>query len=96
MVVELHGWGNPNLLIVRNIFSQMNLSTSRKDPKDYMKNVGTFHHDSPIDEILQHGVLSIRLLPSLQNVVPFQPNPISYCTDILIGVGHLPMGDDCL
>ncbi|KAM3187911.1 hypothetical protein ACTXT7_001317 [Hymenolepis weldensis] len=36
--------------IVRNIFTQMNFSTSTKDLKNHVKNVGIFHHDPLIDE----------------------------------------------
>ncbi|VUZ43109.1 unnamed protein product [Hymenolepis diminuta] len=35
---------------VRNVFTQLNLSTSTKDPKDYVKNADIFHHNPLIDE----------------------------------------------
>ncbi|VDL58071.1 unnamed protein product [Hymenolepis diminuta] len=36
--------------IVRNTFTQINFSTSTKDPKDCVKNVGMFHHNLLIGE----------------------------------------------
>ncbi|VUZ56174.1 unnamed protein product [Hymenolepis diminuta] len=36
--------------IVRNTFNQMNFSTPTKEHADLVKNVGAFHHNSPIDE----------------------------------------------
>ncbi|VUZ42140.1 unnamed protein product [Hymenolepis diminuta] len=36
--------------IVRYTFTQMNFSSSTKDPKDYVKNLGIFHTDPLIDE----------------------------------------------
>lgn len=36
--------------IVKNTVTQMNVSTSTKDSKDYVKNVGIFHHNPLISE----------------------------------------------
>ncbi|VUZ56133.1 unnamed protein product [Hymenolepis diminuta] len=44
--------------IVGSAFIQVNFSTSTKNPKDYLKSVGTFHHNPLIDRDIYKNIMA--------------------------------------